>query len=103
MPSVRRGQTVPEFEKAAFAIDTIGSFAPLTVTQYGVHLIQLLDKKPAVVPSYDEVKAEIMVEVRRDVAAKTLASLRRDARAKSPDGLEIHQAEIDAFMEKIEE
>jgi peptidyl-prolyl cis-trans isomerase C len=103
MPSVRRGQTVPEFEKAAFAINTIGSFAPLTVTQYGVHLIQLLDKKPAVVPSYDEVKAEIMREVRLDVAAKTLASLRRDARAKSPDGLVIHQAEIDAFMEKIEE
>lgn len=101
MPSVQRGQTVPEFEKAAFAIESIGDFAPLTVSRYGVHLIQLLDKTPKVVPRYEDVKAQIITEVRSDVAASTLASLRRDARAKRPDGLVVHQAEIDAFVERL--
>ena len=102
MPSVRRGQTVPEFEEAAFAIESIGDFAPLTVSRYGVHLIQLLDKTPEKVPPYEDVKPQIMKVVRSDVRASTLASLRRDARAKRPDGLVVHQAEIDAFVERLQ-
>lgn len=103
MESVQIGQTVPEFEEAAFGLESAGDFAPPTLTQYGVHLIQLLDKQPASVPAYEEVKPQIMAEVRRDVSASTVASLRRDARAKRPDGLVVHQAEIDAFMESLSE
>lgn len=53
-----RGKMVPEFEKAAFsqAVNEIGQ--PVK-TEYGFHLIQVLDKKAATTRSMDEVRDEI--------------------------------------------
>jgi len=53
-----RGRMVPEFEKAAFsqAVNEIG--APVK-TDYGYHLIQVLEKKPAINRNLDDVKEEV--------------------------------------------
>jgi peptidyl-prolyl cis-trans isomerase D len=52
------GQTVPEFQQAAFTLPK-GSISDLVKTQYGFHIIKVLDKETARTKSFDEVRAEI--------------------------------------------
>ena len=51
-----RGQMVPEFEEAAFALK-VGEVSAVVKTQFGYHLIKLLDKKEAI--PFSEVKEQI--------------------------------------------
>lgn len=55
-----RGQTVPEFEKAAFSLPK-GAISDLIRTQYGFHIIKVLDKETAHTKPFDEVKDSIRV------------------------------------------
>jgi peptidyl-prolyl cis-trans isomerase D len=50
-----QGQTVPEFEKAAFSLNK-GETSDLIRTQYGFHIIKVLDKETAHTKPFDEVK-----------------------------------------------
>ena len=52
------GQTVPEFDKAAFSTPK-GDISDLVRTQYGFHIIKVLDKENAHTKPFDEVKDEI--------------------------------------------
>ncbi|HXE34506.1 MAG TPA: peptidyl-prolyl cis-trans isomerase [Verrucomicrobiae bacterium] len=53
-----QGQTVPEFEKAAFSLPK-GSISDLIKTQYGFHIIKIIDKEAAHTKPFDEVKESI--------------------------------------------
>jgi peptidyl-prolyl cis-trans isomerase D len=53
-----QGQTVPEFEKTAFGLD-IGKMSDLVKTQYGFHIIKVLDKETAHTKPFEEVKDSI--------------------------------------------
>jgi peptidyl-prolyl cis-trans isomerase D len=53
-----RGQTVPEFEQAAFTLP-VGSISDLVRTQYGFHIIHVIERQEARTQSFDEVKADI--------------------------------------------
>jgi peptidyl-prolyl cis-trans isomerase D len=55
-----QGQTVPEFEKAAFSLPK-GSISDLIKTQYGFHIIKIIDKEAAHTKPFDEVKDSIRV------------------------------------------
>jgi peptidyl-prolyl cis-trans isomerase D len=52
------GQTVPEFEKAAFSLEK-GQISDLIRTQYGFHIIKVLDKETAHTKPFDEVKDQL--------------------------------------------
>jgi peptidyl-prolyl cis-trans isomerase D len=52
------GQTVPEFDKAAFNTPK-GEISDLIKTQYGFHIIKVLDKENAHTKPFDEVKDSI--------------------------------------------
>ncbi len=54
-----RGQTVPEFEKVAFSLPK-GAMSGLVQSQFGFHIIKILDKETAHTKTYDEVVPTIM-------------------------------------------
>jgi peptidyl-prolyl cis-trans isomerase D len=52
------GQTVPEFQQAAFTLPK-GSISDLVKTQYGFHIIKVLDHEQAHTKTFDEVRGSI--------------------------------------------
>ena len=56
---VSRGQMVPPFESAAFALKQPNEISPVVESQYGFHIIQLLEHQNAGLVPYDEVKDRI--------------------------------------------
>jgi peptidyl-prolyl cis-trans isomerase D len=57
-----RGQMVPEFDKVAFSLEP-GTHSGLVRTSYGFHIIQVEDRKPAQLKTFDEVKEDLAYEL----------------------------------------
>lgn len=53
-----KGQMVPPFEEAAFALD-VGEISDVVESQFGFHIIKVTDKKPAATATFEEKKEEI--------------------------------------------
>ena len=69
-----KGQTVPEFEQAAFNTPK-GQTTGLIRTSYGFHIIRVEDKQTARVKPLDEVKAQIEPAIKQQKAAAAAQSL----------------------------
>jgi len=67
-----RGQMVPAFEKAAFALD-VGQISDVVETQFGYHIVKLTGKQEMTTEKFDDVKAKIMDFVKREKTQKDLA------------------------------
>ncbi|TXE05520.1 peptidylprolyl isomerase [Gelidibacter salicanalis] len=71
----------PEFESVAFSLTTVGEVSQPFKTNYGWHIVKLLDKSD--VPTYEEAKPEIENKIKRDSRSKIINStLANDLRAK---------------------
>ncbi len=87
-----QGQTVPEFEKTAFGLDK-GKMSDLVKTQYGFHIIKVLDKETAHTKPFDEVKDSIKVplllaktdKLASDEADQLSAAIRRSNKVSLDD------------------
>jgi peptidyl-prolyl cis-trans isomerase D len=83
---VVKGQTVPEFEAALFALKP-NEISGVVKTTYGFHIIQSLGKEPAHLKTLDEVKPELTTELKnqmgQDQVQKTIDSAAAALR-KSP-------------------
>ena len=64
---VTRGQMVPAFELAAFALQEAGEISEPVTTQFGVHLIRLDAQHSAGVPTFDEVREEAIARQKQAV------------------------------------
>jgi peptidyl-prolyl cis-trans isomerase C len=64
------GKTVKPFEDAAFALKQPGDVAPLVETEFGVHVIQLVERKPAQARPFEAIKAQIVAEIENAHRAK---------------------------------
>ncbi len=76
-----RGQTVPEFEQVAFTLKP-KEISGIVTTQYGFHIIQLMDRQNAHVRTFDEVKPELLAEAQKETGDKLLATAMSNARAE---------------------
>src|SRR5215470_10219121 len=77
LPTFQHGAMVPEFEQAAFALQNNGQLSGLVKSQYGYHIIQLIDKQSAHTKSFEEVKADITPTVKQQKESKAADELAR--------------------------
>ncbi|ESY98019.1 peptidylprolyl isomerase [Mesorhizobium sp. LNHC209A00] len=79
------GQMVPEFDKAASALE-VGKYTKEPVqTQFGWHVIKLEDKRAKQPPAFDDVKDQAKQAVIRDKYFALVKSLRGGAKVEIPD------------------
>lgn len=83
LPPFQHGAMVPEFEQAAFALQNKGQLSGLVKSQYGFHIIQLIDKESAHTKSFEEVKAEIEPLVKQQKESKASDELARAVQAQA--------------------
>jgi peptidyl-prolyl cis-trans isomerase D len=87
-----QGQTVAEFEKAAFSLPK-GSISDLVKTQYGFHIIKVLDKETAHTKAFEEVKDSIRAplmlskadKLASDTADQLSAAIRKSSKSSLDD------------------
>src|SRR5438445_5912888 len=71
---IMQGQTVPEFEKTAFSLNP-GQISDLVKTQYGFHIIKVLEKETAHTKPFDEVKDSLRAPLLLSEADKQASDL----------------------------
>lgn len=64
MPWFAAGRIIPEFAKAAFALENKGDYTRPVETRFGFHIIKKMDHRP--VPAFEEAKADIENRIKRD-------------------------------------
>jgi len=88
LPQFARGQMVPEFESAAFALES-NQVSEVITTQYGYHIIKLLDKTPAKKIDFatadQEIKDGLAQQKVRKLAPDFVKKLRADQQVEILD------------------
>jgi peptidyl-prolyl cis-trans isomerase D len=59
---LKRGQTVPEFDAAAFSLP-VGQISGLIHTKFGYHILEVEERQTAHTKPFDEVKAQIIAKL----------------------------------------
>lgn len=64
LPVFGVGKMVPEFEAAAFSLKINGDISAPFLTDYGWHIIKLIEKTP--IPQFDEIKSDLKRMIEKD-------------------------------------
>lgn len=98
MVDVVRGQTVAPFETAAFALREPGELSRPVVSEFGVHLIQLVKYQASRQKTLDETREQIIAELRPRRASQYRGAIQSEARERKPPGFVEHTDALDALM-----
>lgn len=79
-----RGQMVPQFEEAVFSMNK-GDVSDPVQTQFGWHLIKLVDKRTKAPPAFEVVKDRILQSMLLQKASTTAVDLRSKAKIEYVD------------------
>lgn len=95
----RRGQMVPGFEEAVFAMQETGQLSEPVKTQFGYHLIRFQERRPARQQDFDEVKDQIINGLRQQIANH--ARQTEITRVRSAADIEWNQELMDQLEQRL--
>lgn len=79
-----KSQMVPAFADAAFKLDK-GQISDPVHTQFGWHIIEVVDKRTKPTPTFDQVKGQLKSYVARQAEARLVDNLRKSAKIERLD------------------
>ena len=79
-----RGRMVPEFEQAAFSMQP-GQISDLVKSQFGYHIIKVVDKKAGSTRTLEEVRPQIQQQLATETADQRIAQQARDLEKRIDD------------------
>ena len=85
---LKKGQTVPEFEKVLLTLK-VGEVSEPVATQFGYHLIKLVERTTGPVLSYEDakeqIKEQVLIEKKQKRFKELVAALRANAKLRVLD------------------
>ncbi len=99
LPVFGTGRMVPEFEKAAFDLKSVGDYSPPVKTSIGWHIIKLLEKKG--IGSFESVQGELKQKIQKDSRSE-LSKSSMISRIKTKYNYKENQKAKDEFMKTLD-
>ncbi len=90
----------PAFSKAAFALPKEGAVSEPVLSSFGYHLIRLEGRRPSRMRSFDEVKDEVLDEMRQDYVNKQRDD--RIATLRNSKDVKINDAAVQGLLKKVD-
>jgi peptidyl-prolyl cis-trans isomerase D len=96
-----RGRMVPEFEEVAFKLEP-GQISDLVKSQFGYHIIKVVDKKPGSTRSLDEMRTQIQQQLSTQTADQRLTEQARNLenRINDPGDLDAVAKELGVMVQE---
>jgi len=95
-----RGAMVKPFEDAAFGLKAVGDVVGPVETQFGYHVIRLVERKAEAIIPFEQVKDKLVRD--ETLKFKRTAIAREYERVGKLPGIEVDQAAISALVKPIE-
>ncbi|HRE32280.1 MAG TPA: peptidylprolyl isomerase, partial [Candidatus Berkiella sp.] len=99
------GEMFPDFEKAAFALDKTGQVSEPLKTQYGIHIIKLLERKNEKLKPFIDVKNEVIAQYKKQAAEEQFVNLADELNGLAydyPDSLQQANDKLKLPIQKTE-
>lgn len=96
--NITPGQTVQPFENAVFSLTSVGEVSDPIVSQFGVHVAQLLAVTPERLQTFDEVRDEVEEKVKQQRWEEFNQYLRAEPERSLPAGVEEITENVDSLL-----
>lgn len=97
-PIRRDSKTVLAFQNAVFELEKPGDISEPVGTEYGIHIIKLLEIEPGRQLSYDEVKDKLQAQIINELRVSAMETLRGEA---YPDPTQINYEALKSVINEL--